>query len=174
MSQLLIGGAIFLVGVMILYAVWGIPEGAHNARIRAAKEAGFVQTRCTVIEAASNTRRDNEGSEYTSMSVTFKLMVGDQAYDDIHYDYSNYWFNKASAKQALARELAPGASITCFYDADNPKDAVLVRRGMPTEEPTAPVFLWMFGAIGAIFMAFGAYMALSKKRWKASPDHDIS
>lgn len=171
-SRLLIAGGMFLVGAICLYLVVVIPQSDRNVRERAAKEARFVQTNCTVEDAASNTRRDNEGSEYTSMSVTFQVTVGAQTYKDIRYEYADYHFNKISAEKALARELAPGASITCFYDRDNPKDAVLVRRAIPTEDPPAPVFLWMFGAIGVIVMATGLYMAFSKKEWKAYAGHD--
>jgi len=163
------GGGTFLVGAFILWTVQVLPASDRRTRERAAKEATFAETKCTVEHAESNTGRDNEGSEYTNMSVTFTLVVGEQRYPNIQYDYPGYWFNKASAKQALTRELVPGASITCFYDRESPTDAVLVKQGMPADDPPAPAFLQMFNLLGGLFMVLGVGFALFLKRWAPPP-----
>lgn len=107
------------------------------------------------------------------MYVTFRLQVGSEVYSGLKYDYPSYVFNKISAAQALQREFAKGAAIACFYDKENPRDAVLMLKAAPSAEPPNTAGPWLFGVMGASVMALGLYIALSKKRWKAYTDSDI-
>lgn len=171
-SQRLFGTGFFLVGALIVFVAITASRGEGEARARAFKEQAFVQAKCSIEKAEARTNRDAEGSEHTILSVTFTVPAGNQMYSGVTYEYPDYAYTKASAEQGLKREFAPGAWITCFYDKENPNDAVLMRKAAPTDEPTNPLMGWMFGAIGVIFAAVGIHVIFSKKKWKAYSDND--
>lgn len=171
-SQWLIGGGIFTCGAVFMMGAIAFHQGQGESRARAMKQQSYVQTTCTVENAVAATNRDAEGSEYTILTVTFKLRVGDQEYSGLTYEYPSYAYTKPAAEQAVARELAKGAPVTCFYDKDKPTDAVLRLLAAPPAEPPDPAGAWLLGAAGAVLMAFGLYFALSKRRWKAYSDND--
>jgi hypothetical protein len=172
-SQSLIGAGFVAIGALTVFITISIGQGDAESRARALKEQAFVQTTCTVEEATTSTRRDAEGSEYTNLSVTFKLETGGRTFPGLSYIYPDYAYTKESAKKGLGREFAPGASIACFYDKENPQDAVLMLKAMPTEDPPNPIWAWMFGATGGILVLLGLYVAFSNKKWKLYSEHDV-
>lgn len=173
-SQRLIGLGTAFVGAMIVFIVVSVARGDAEDRARAFKEQAFVQTKCTVEEATAATRRDAEGSEYTNLSVTFTLQAGDQTYTGLNYTYPTYAYTKASAEQGMKREFAAGASIACFYDKENPRDAVLMTKTVPKEDPPNPIWGWMFAALGMMVVGAGLYIAFSDKKWKLYSENDYN
>lgn len=135
---------------------------AEDRRIATA-QASYAQGRCTITAAeAVDWRHDKPDEVIRGATIETTLTVHAATGDvkDVAYRYPDTYWNPISAKQAVATTHKPGSSITCFYDAAKPENAVLVQRGMPAEPGTSP---WVMASIFGIPLLLMGLIALLVK-----------
>lgn len=155
-------GALLIAAGFGTFAITALSiQDSEASDAEALAQAAFVTGRCTVVSATVDQQWITEERQPTI--VTVRLIVHAPAGDvpNVRYRYPDYWWNRVSAAAARTSTLAPGADVECFYDAAQPRHAVLVRR-TPPPGPDDPIHAadgqspWIPASIlGGSFLLFG-------------------
>ncbi|MCB0339343.1 MAG: DUF3592 domain-containing protein, partial [Bdellovibrionales bacterium] len=133
------GAVFFLIGLGIAYPLIYQPvSGVLKAR-------SWNATECTVISSKVKSHSSDDGTTY-SIYVFYSYLVDGKLYKSDRYNFLSGSSSGYDSKKAVVDRLSPGTKFTCFYDPNNPFEAV-IERGFS---------LWLLlGLIPLVFCAVG-------------------
>ena len=152
-SRLLVGFfAIFLlfgIGFLIPIFLW--------PAFKVAKARSWSKVPCEILESGVRTHRGEDGDTY-SVEVLFRYHVNERDYLSDRYDFLTGSSSGYDGKARIVAGIPPGAEAVCYFNPDDPHQAVL-------ERGYSPEFL--FGLIPLIFVLVGGggiFFALASAR----------
>ncbi|MBK8258662.1 MAG: DUF3592 domain-containing protein [Polyangiaceae bacterium] len=167
-TRWLVGLGFIAVGIFIIAASVLAGTGGDEARARAALEQTFVSSACLVEDVSVRRLATYESDNEAELVVTYTVQVGDQTYPGVVYAYPYYAYTKPAAEQAAKTTHRKGQKVACFYNPQNPKDAVLMKRAAPDPTPPSNAGSWLFGIIGSVIFIVGIAILLTRKPWSVA------
>ena len=115
----LAGAALIVIPLLAIAWLVGWPVG------RTVRALGYNQTECTIDRARLVIRRSADGDRDESIAVEYHYQVAGRVYHSQRYDL---WDNLKGDARAIVASLPAGTRVRCFYDPDQPDEAVVDRR----------------------------------------------
>jgi uncharacterized protein DUF3592 len=113
--------AIFLIaGAAAFYFMFVRPM----VRLFAART--WQETTCTVLSSQVAESSDSDGTTYRP-EIVYTYSVDDHSLQADRYDFLGVWSSGRSGKEEIVAAYPPGARVTCWYDPNQPEQAVLFR-----------------------------------------------
>jgi hypothetical protein len=145
-------------GLFALLVVGYAWYGARELARRIEREGVYVAAACTITEVTKE--GDSEDGVYFSLRYR---VPADGEYYGTKYKARG---NTVDSDDALERELRPGSSHRCWYDPDDPSQAVLVRSSVGDDSAVA----WVVGlTFGLGMLLTGLLLALIKPNLDRPP-----
>ena len=113
------------------------------ARLFAAR--AWTETTCTVLSSQVAESSDSDGTTYRP-EIVYVYTVDGRPYQADRYDFAGVWSSGRSGKEEIVAGYPPGARVACWYDPNEPAQAVLFRGFAPS---------YLFGLFPLIFLLVG-------------------
>lgn len=129
--------------------------------VRVVEARSWQAAECVILESRVATHTGDDGATY-SVEVLFRYTAGGRDYRSDRYDFFPGSSGGRSGKERIVAELAPGTRTACWFDPEEPREAVL-ERGLTLE------FLWaLFPVPFVVVGAGGIAMVLLRSRRRAT------
>jgi hypothetical protein len=121
----------------------------------------YAQTQGTILSSEVTTSDDSEGGTTHGVKITYAYSVENQGHTGTRYRYGSFSStDSAWARQAVA-ERPPGKTVTVYYNALRPADALLVV-GVHGSDLFMMAFMTPFNAV-MLGLWYGAWIKLRRK-----------
>lgn len=119
-----------LFGILIFGLIWTAFVGAFDGFIlynqfRQIRATGFPQTTGTVTRSEVTRHRGSKGGTTYGVKIEYTYRINGTTFEGDRYRYGNFSSSDSEWAHAAVRDNPVGASITVFYNPQNPGDALL-------------------------------------------------
>ena len=114
----------------------------------------WVPTKCTILHSSIERKTDSDGTTYQPR-IDYEYLVNGQRHTSSRYSFFRMTSGRSWAENIVAK-YKTGTTHPCFYDPDNPNEAVLLREFSGLGFWFAALFPWLFIGVGGMMLVFGS------------------
>ncbi len=114
----------------------------------------WVTTKCTILQSSIEAKTDSDGTTYQPR-IDYEYLVNGQRHASSRYSFFRMTSGRGWAENIAAKYKA-GTTHPCFYDPDNPNEAVLLREFSGLGFWFGALFPWLFIGVGGMMLVFGS------------------
>ena len=125
-------------GVASYFVLWRPASKLLAAR-------SWTETECTVLSSEVATVSSSDGDTY-KVDIHYTWIAGGAAHESNRYDFMEASSSGTAGKQKIVDRYPPGARVPCWFNPDDPAEAVLSRGFSP---------VYLIGLLPLLFVAVG-------------------